>query len=502
MLLLVETALADSFHGKTVLDLWDAAYLRTGKAGYIRTHVEEIERDGVKLLRATVEMSLTLKRNRDTVTLRMELGDEETPEGKVVGVFTRHYLGKQQVLHLVGTVVGKQLQLKRLGENGGPLQPAPWNDKVVGLARQQRLFQEKKLKPGDKLDILSFESSINLVVTLRIQAMDYEEVALPGSKAKQKLLHVVVSPDEIRIPKPDGRVDSYHPPAIHYWLGKDRMPVRTVVETHELGTITAYRTTRAKALAAGDTGTITDIGISQLVLLSKRIARPLEVKNAAYRITLKGDKNAASAFTRDARQKIVNARGDTFELHVQASRGPRTQVGKAKPADEYLTSSYFINSADERVQDHAAAAVGAETDPWKKALRIEKWVRKNMHFTNDEAMATADHVARTLEGDCSEHAMLAAAMCRAQGIPSRTALGLIYADTAKGPAFAFHMWAEVWVQGQWVPIDGTLGRGYVGATHIKITDQSWHDTRALTPLLPLARVVGKVKIEVLQVDGK
>jgi transglutaminase-like putative cysteine protease len=500
--LLAGPVLADSSRGKTVMDFWDAAYLRTGKAGYIRTNVVEIERDGQKFLRTTMEMSLSLKRNKDTVTLRMEVGQEETPDGKVTGVFTRHYLGKQQVLHIAGTVVGKQLQLRRLGKNGGALHPAPWNDKVVGMARQQRLFQERKLKPGDKLDILTFESSVNLVVALRIRAKDYEEVTLPGCKAKQKLLHVVVTPDEIRIAKPDGKVDSYQPPALHYWLGKDLMPVKTQVDTPELGTISAYRTTRAKALAAGDMGTITDIGVSQLVLLKKRIPRPLDVKSAVYRITLKGDKKAASAFTQDDRQKIRNAKGDTFELYVQASLGPRRISEEGKVAAEYLTSSYFINCTDERVKQHAAAAVGTESDPWKKGLRIEKWVRRNMTFTNDEAMATSDHVARTLEGDCSEHAMLAAAMCRAEGIPARTALGLIYADTSKGPAFAFHMWAEVWVQGQWVPIDGTLGRGFVGATHIKITDQSWHDMRALTPLLPLARVVGRVKIEVVRVNGQ
>src|SRR5262249_28003381 len=139
-----------------------------------------------------------------------------------------------------------------------------------------------------------------------------------------------------------------------------------------------------------------------------------------------------------------------------------------------------------------------EKDPWKKALRIEKWVNRHMKVTFDEEMATADHVARTLKGDCTEHAMLAAAMCRAEGVPSRTAIGMVYADLRKGPCMVFHMWTEVWVNNQWVPIDGTLGRGYVGATHLKVSDQSWNDDRTLTPLLPFLRVVGKLKIEVVK----
>ena len=114
-----------------------------------------------------------------------------------------------------------------------------------------------------------------------------------------------------------------------------------------------------------------------------------------------------------------------------------------------------------------------------------------MRPTNGEALAPADQVARTLEGDCTEYAMLMAAMCRAEGIPSKTAMGLIYADVKTGPAMSFHMWTEVWVGGEWIPLDATLGRGYVGATHLKVTDHAWNDTRSFAPLLPLMRVLGK-----------
>jgi transglutaminase-like putative cysteine protease len=138
-------------------------------------------------------------------------------------------------------------------------------------------------------------------------------------------------------------------------------------------------------------------------------------------------------------------------------------------------------------------------------LRIERWVHANMKVTADEALATADHVARTLEGDCTEFAMLTAAMCRAEGVPSRTAIGLIYAEPAdakRAPCFAFHMWTEVWISGRWIPIDATLGKGYVGATHLKITDHSWHDERTMTPIFPVIRVVGRVNIEVLSAENR
>jgi transglutaminase-like putative cysteine protease len=88
-------------------------------------------------------------------------------------------------------------------------------------------------------------------------------------------------------------------------------------------------------------------------------------------------------------------------------------------------------------------------------------------------------------------------MCRAVGVPSRTAIGLVHVPAER--AMGYHMWMEVWVNGKWYALDPTLGQGRVGAAHIKITDQHWNDTQNLLPFLPLTRVLGKLEIEVLDV---
>jgi transglutaminase-like putative cysteine protease len=248
----------------------------------------------------------------------------------------------------------------------------------------------------------------------------------------------------------------------------------------------------------------TDIGLTQSIKLNRRLPRPHETDSVVFRISLPKDEDPGTAFARDARQEVKNAKGTTFELHIKAVREPQsTGDPDKKIGDEFLKSNFFLNSADAKVQEHARRAVGKETDPWKKAQLVEKWVHNNMKVLNfTEAMATADHVARTLEGDCSEFSMLAAAMCRAVGVPSRIAIGLVYAEMPRGPMLAYHMWTEVWVRGQWVTIDATLGRGSIGAAHLKITDHSWHDVQTLTPLLPVMRVMlGEPKIEIIRING-
>ena len=329
----------------------------------------------------------------------------------------------------------------------------------------------------------------------------YREVALKGEKEKRKLLLVETIPEKVEFKSGPDKVEKIQLPATLTWYDDNLEPVKTEVEVPPLGPMVIRRATKALALAPNPVPQV-DLGYNQLVRLKNRILQPHETTGAVYRITVRNDDNPAGTFSRDDRQAVKKAQGNSFELHVQAVRGKAGGVDAKDPGPEFTQSSYFINSDDAMVRQLARKAVGDEVDPWKKTLKIERWVHDNMRFTSDEALATADHVARKLQGDCTEHAMLAAAMCRAVGVPSRTAIGLIYADVKGAPCFAFHMWTEVWIQGGWIPIDATLGKGHVGAAHLKITDHSWYDERTMTPIFPVIRVVGRISIEVLSAENR
>jgi transglutaminase-like putative cysteine protease len=473
--------------GRLVLEHWDVIHLEGSKAGYVHTTMVELERQSQKIIRTTVDLHLNVKRFSQVLQVEAQTGNDETAEGKVVGTFMRQVLGANKDLIVVGLVKGKQLEFLVDGKASDAMKPTPWNGGVLGLYRQDSLWADKKVQPGDTFSFLSFEPQANLVVEMNVAVKSLEEVELLGKK-KAKLLRVEITPE---------KVDKVQLPKLVSWLDEERKPVRQDTEIPGLGRVALFRSTRTAALAPGPEAVLTDIGIKQFVPLNKKVLKPYDTTSAVLRITVKDDEDAAAAFVQDERQHAVNARGTTFEMQIKAGKGPKKGLAARNPGDEFIQSSYFITAADPKVKELARRAVGRETDAWKKALLIEKWVNANMRSTNAEALAPADHVARTLEGDCTEYAMLMAAMCRAEGVPSKTAIGLIYADTKSGPAMGFHMWTEVWAAGQWVPLDATLGRGFVGATHLKVTDHSWHETRALTPLLPLFRVLGKMQVEVV-----
>jgi transglutaminase-like putative cysteine protease len=481
--------------GKVVGETWEAAYLEGAKVGFTHTTVRELEREGQKFLRTTMEMDLTIARYKATARLRMELGDDETPDGKVLAVVTRLFADRDQPVVVTGVVEGNRLHLK---SGDGRLDTTnPWNDQVVGLEGQERVFREHKAKPGDRFTFLNYDPTVTSVITMHVTVKDEEAVEVLGKK--RKLLRAEVVPDKVR--GPQGPIPL---PSMTYWLDEDLQRVRTETELPAVGTIVLYRTTKQTALApAGPAPRVTDIGLNSLVRLNRPIPRPADSQSVVYRITIKGDDEVASAFAQDERQSVENVQGSTIDLRVRAVRAPQPADNPGKAKDEFLKSCFYINSDDPRIRDEAREAVGRETDPWKKAQRIERWVYQNVEHDDGVAFCPADKVAENLKGDCRHKALLSAAMCRAAGVPSRTAVGLVYTfDRQRGPVMAFHMWTEVCVSGQWVAIDGTIGRGSVGADHIKIADSSWAEVRSLEPLLPVARVLGKLTIEVVRINGE
>src|SRR5947209_13534943 len=182
--LLVLPALRADTPERVLLDEWNSAYLAGAKAGYVRTTVHEFRTpDGSKLLRTTTELNLTLRRNQSALTLRMQTGTEERGDGKVTGVFMRQFQGGDEQLTLQGTVRDHQLQVRVQG-SAQQEKAIPWNDEVLGLYRQEKLYQERNVRPGDRFSYLSYEPTINTVVHNHVLVKDYEDTEVLGARKR------------------------------------------------------------------------------------------------------------------------------------------------------------------------------------------------------------------------------------------------------------------------------------------------------------------------------
>lgn len=494
---------------KIIKDLWDAAYLDGHRAGFVRLKIEEIANaQGQPLVRVTQEMNLSVRRGPNIANISVLTGSDETPAGQIVGVFMTQSLGQNVKQELRGRVEGNELVVSAVGPQANFQKKIPWNPKVVSANGELDLLRKRNPppKPGDKFDYLTYNPIVNTVVTIHVEVEKFEDTTIntPAGPQRQNLLRVTMVPNEIQ---------GVQLPSQIVWYDSSFEIRKSLANLEGVGFLTTERSTEQQARQPIAPHLLPDIMERQSIKLAQRIPNAHNRPELRYRITLK-DRDAASSFTKDNRQHPLVIKPtpgapanapNSFELLVRAVRQPPNVMpaGTAAATPEFLSSNYFITSDDERVKTHAAAAVGAEADPWKKALRIERWVHDNMRVQNfANAMAPAFDVAKNLTGDCTEYAMLATAMCRAAGVPARTAIGVVYVDVPppRQSFFGFHMWTEVWVNGEWIGIDATLAQpqGGIGPAHLKIADHSWDNTRSMTPLLPLMRVMlAQPTIEVL-----
>jgi transglutaminase-like putative cysteine protease len=475
--------------GKVVREYWDAAYLNGEKAGYSHTSVVEIVRNGTTSLRFTEELKLKFKSGRAVGQISDDHGDEETSDGRLLGVFRNIQLQNGQI-KIRGQVVNGTLQLQFDNPSAQQVrQSVPLPEDFVTILGEQTFLQQKHLKPGERVSYRQFDPEFNTVIRVDVEAKDYQVVPLDG--VNRKLLRVVINPEKIQDKKLPSRT---------VWYDEEFTPIRSQRQM-QFAELTLVRTTqeRATAVSSAPLFNLRD----QAIVLNRTIERPQEQGTIVYRVIFaKETDEPAQAFkTGDNRQSVRNVSSDRLELVVSAVRNPPAAASTEKPDAEYLDSNHFVNSDDRRVRELAANAVGDETNPWKKAQLIEKWVKRQVTLRVTDFPSTADQVAKALTGDCKDVAILMAAMCRAQEIPSRTAIGLVYTASGGAPKLAYHMWTEVWINGQWLGLDATRGQGSVGPDHVKVTDHSWKDSNSLTPMLPVMNLMmARPRVEVLRVE--
>lgn len=155
-------------------------------------------------------------------------------------------------------------------------------------------------------------------------------------------------------------------------------------------------------------------------------------------------------------EQHVERRGDERVVTIQRAATSQTE---SKPVpDDYLPNDWLQSTAPEIVQ-LAKRAAGDEKQPHEQMQRIETFVRGFISKKSlDIGYASALEVARKPEGDCTEHAVLVAALGRALGIATRVVDGLAYAPgfAGKDQVFVPHAWAQAYVDGHWRSFDAAL----------------------------------------------
>ena len=126
------------------------------------------------------------------------------------------------------------------------------------------------------------------------------------------------------------------------------------------------------------------------------------------------------------------------------------------PEERFLQSSWVIDYDNIAVQN-LVGQLRASLERPATADELERFVYD--HISNksySRAFDLASRVAANSEGDCTEHAVLLAAMARANGHHARVVFGNLIIDSDAGLAAFGHAWTEIHDGEAWTILDATL----------------------------------------------
>jgi len=119
-------------------------------------------------------------------------------------------------------------------------------------------------------------------------------------------------------------------------------------------------------------------------------------------------------------------------------------------------SGFYVDPAEPAIQAlraDVATAYGAHPRAKDLAAFVAAYItEKDLSRRFDPASV----VAERRQGDCSEHAVLLAALCRLYGLPARVIAGYVILTRPEGDRRAAgHAWVEVFEDGRWQLADAT-----------------------------------------------
>lgn len=134
-----------------------------------------------------------------------------------------------------------------------------------------------------------------------------------------------------------------------------------------------------------------------------------------------------------------------------------------EPLKPYVLPSPGVESDHPKILELAKKLAGQDTNPVVITRRLLSFVYSKLEKRPLLSLPSAIGALEAMAGDCTEHALLLAALLRANNIPARAVGGI----TLQEGRFFYHAWNEAYL-GNWISLDAALNQMPCDATHIKL----------------------------------
>ena len=401
--------------------------------------------DNNNQVHSTQQATFTMLRLGTPLTITLTETHIETPDGKPLRFETLQQVSKLAV-RTEGRFEQGALHARTLNGDTEQTKTIPWPENALMLEGLRLLQQQKGLEPGTRYDYQMFNGADLFFLPAQTVVGKPETVDLLGRVVR---LHPLVTTYQVG---PGQLVE-------HAWLDDQGNTLKSSFTVLGL---------ELDMVACDQTFALSD---DQPVDFFKKWTVPAPQAfdpdtPQAITYTLQTQSPRACPLPSTDRQTVKKIDNNQILLTVRRSLDTRPATlpyqGDDARALAALKPTQYIQCDHPDIVALAGTVVGQNQDAASAARRIARFVGQYIRKKDlSVGYASAVEVLKGKQGDCTEHAVLTAALCQAAGIPAELVVGLVYYQPApdSAPLFAPHAWTQVYIAGQWLEIDATRPQG-------------------------------------------
>jgi hypothetical protein len=446
---------------------WFSVHLDGRKVGHMHSTREAAD----ATVRHRRHLELSLERNGETLIVTSTELTEETMDGTPLAFETSSDLAGTRSRSRARVVDDEVSVISEQHGAAVDEQRYPWPAAALLPEGQRLALARQPLDPHTRFEMQAFDTTSQRVQRLVWDVGAEETIDVHGNPERLRAIVQTVDPD-------DGG------PVIEMWLREDDRTTRRL-RLPALGLqLEMLACDRACALAPVQP---TEVLAAALVEAPRTLARreldgPLHYQLAAIA------RDTAVLGETPGQARITAADG-TLWLKVDPAGDSADPPG---PAD--LQPTRWLQSDAPAIIEMARREGGRRAADAARMRALERAVRRHISVKSLRiGYASALQTLESREGDCTEHAVLLAALARAAGIPARVATGLAYTDAfaSRQAVFVPHAWVIAWIDGRWQGFDAALPRH--GSGHIAFSADNGDPFRFYRGL----DLLGQLRIEAI-----
>lgn len=437
-------------HAQPPRHMWFTVLLDGRKIGSFENRREIVHENGADRVVTTQKLDLVLERAGVGIALGTEETSEESLAGEPVAFSSVSRLSGTET-RIEGEVRDGRITVTT--RNGGPAQRSrmAWPSGALLPEGLRLAGMRAGLKPGTRYRALAFQPSDLDAIPIDTVVGATELVDLPtGPKWLSVIDQTLVFPGA--------------PAQSRAWVSADQTVHKLVMPL--LGVdLTLLACDRVCAQAPNQDSDI----FARTLMPAPRALTTAERAQGLRYVLVPRDGGAALELP-DTDEQRVRKDGRNLIVTVRASASPGAEP--APTAADYAATDWLQSGAPEII-GLAHKAVGDASTSLARMQRLQTFVQGYIENKNlGVGYASALEVARQPSGDCTEHAVLLAALGRSLGIATRVVDGLAYAPGFAGieQMFVPHAWVQAWIDGRWQSFDAALDGFDAGHIALSVGD--------------------------------